>query len=184
MLIGYARVSTEDQSLNLQLDALRSAGCTQVFEDHGVSGTRTTRPGLDAALAALAGGDTLVVWRLDRLGRSLQHLIQVITSLGAQGIGLRSLTEAIDTESAGGRLVFHVFGAMAEFERALVGERTKAGLKAAKGRGVRLGRRPGLSPAQLAHARVLLANGESASVVARSFGVGRSTLYRSLAPQA
>ncbi|MBI1208244.1 MAG: helix-turn-helix domain-containing protein [Azospirillum sp.] len=180
MLIGYARVSTDDQNLGLQRDALNAAGCERLFEDQGVSGTIRARPGLDAALASLTDGDTLVVWKLDRLGRSLPHLIETLAALGTRGIGFRSLSESIDTGSASGRLLFHLMGALAEFERALIAERTSAGLKAARQRGVRLGRRKSLSAAQVAHARLLLDGGERASAVARSLNVSRSTLYRAL----
>lgn len=180
-LIGYARVSTDDQTTALQLDALRLAGATEVFQDAGVSGATRSRSGLLAALAALQAGDTLVVWRLDRLGRSLAHLIELVNTLKAKGCGFRSLTEAIDTSSAGGELVFHLFGAMAQFERALIVERTCAGLQAAKRRGVKLGRRKALTAQQIEHARQLIDGGDSPSRVAASFGVDRSTLYRALA---
>lgn len=181
MLIGYARVSTDDQNLDLQRDALKAAGCERVFEDQGVSGTLRERPGLDAALAAFAPGDMLVVWKLDRLGRSLPHLVETLAALGKQGVGFRSLSEAIDTGSAGGRLVFHLMAALAEFERALIVERTTAGIKAAKARGVKMGRRRALTPAQVAHIRVLLDSGERAGAVAKSLKVSRATLYRALA---
>lgn len=179
MKIGYARVSTDDQNLDLQERALREAGVEQVFTDQ-VSGATQSRPGLDAALVALQKGDTLVVWRLDRLGRSLPHLISVVAGLGERGIGFQSLNDGLDTTSAQGRFVFHMMGALAEFERALISERTKAGVQAAKARGVRLGRRPTLSAAQIQHARSLMASGESPSAIALTFKVGRSTLYRSL----
>ena len=180
-LIGYARVSTDEQKPALQLDALRQAGAVQVFKDRGVSGAQQARPGLQKALRALQAGDVLVVWRLDRLGRSLGHLIELVGDLKARGCGFRSLTEAIDTSTAGGELVFHVFGAMAQFERALVIERTRAGLAAARRRGVKLGRRRSLTPRQVEHARQLLAAGERVTDVARSLSVDRSTLYRALA---
>jgi DNA invertase Pin-like site-specific DNA recombinase len=139
-LVGYARVSTIDQNPQLQLDALDRAGCTRVFVDHA-SGSRTDRPQLTAALDYLRRDDTLCVWRLDRLGRSLPHLIQVATTLTDRGVALRSLTEQIDTASASGRLILHIFGALAEFERALISERTLAGLAAARARGT-IGGRP------------------------------------------
>jgi DNA invertase Pin-like site-specific DNA recombinase len=180
MKIGYARVSTDEQNLGLQRDALTAAGCEVLFEDQGISGTAKSRPGLDQALAALKAGDVLVVWKLDRLGRSLGHLIQVITELGGQGVGFRSLSESIDTETAGGRLVFHMMGALAEFERSLIAERTRAGMKAAKARGYPIGRRKALTPAQLDHAALLIEQGESVAQVARSLRVGRSTLYEAL----
>src|ERR671929_2209816 len=125
MLIGYARVSTLDQNLDLQIDALRSAGCEDIFTDH-ISGTKARRPGLEQALSHLRPGDTLVVWRLDRLGRSLRHLIDTVTDLQEKGIGFKSLTESIDTTTSGGKLVFHIFGALAEFEREIIRERTHA----------------------------------------------------------
>lgn len=178
-LIGYARVSTEGQDTALQLDALRAVGCANVFEDQA-SGAARKRPGLDAALASLGAGDVLVVWKLDRLGRSLAHLIEIVASLAARGVGFRSLSDAIDTTTAGGRLVFHIMGSLAEFERSLISERTRAGLAAARSRGRMIGRRKALTPAKLAHARLLIAGGETASEVARSMQVGRSTLYRSI----
>lgn len=179
MKIGYARVSTTDQNTDLQLQALKAAGCEQIFEDQ-VSGSSTKRPGLDQALKLVSKDDVLVVWRLDRLGRSLPHLIEVIGSLGDRGAGFRSLTESIDTTTAGGRLVFHMMGALAEFERSLIQERTRAGLEAAKKRGARLGRPPALSPEKLKHARHLIDGGERPDAVAKTLGVGRSTLYRKL----
>lgn len=179
MNIGYARVSTDDQNLDLQRTALTQAGCSPVFEDQ-VSGMAMRRPGLDKALNKLGEGDTLVVWRLDRLGRSLPHLIETIHLVGEKGAGFRSLTESIDTTTAGGRLYFHMMGALAEFERTLIIERTRAGMKAAKARGVEVGRKRVLTPAQINHARQLVDQGESPSAVARSMKVGRSTLYRAL----
>jgi DNA invertase Pin-like site-specific DNA recombinase len=134
MLVGYARVSTGDQTLDLQKDALAVAECGQVFTDV-TSGAKSSRPGLDAALTYVRQGDTIVIWRLDRLGRSLQHLIDTVSRLEARGIGFRSLTEAIDTTTPGGKLIFHIFASLAEFERALIQERTNAGLAAACVRG-------------------------------------------------
>jgi DNA invertase Pin-like site-specific DNA recombinase len=180
MRIGYARVSTLDQTLALQRDALKGAGCDKVFTDQGVSGTATTRPGLNRALKALRAGDTLVVWKLDRLGRSLSHLVQVIAGLGERGVNFCSLSDPIDTESAGGRLVLHMMGALAEFERSLIVERTRAGLLAAKRRGQKLGRKPILTLAQVKHARHLIEGGESPRTVAASFRVGRTTLWRAM----
>lgn len=177
-LIGYARVSTDDQTPALQLDALKAAGCGRVFQDVGASGAARTRSGLVAALAALQRGDVLVVWRLDRLGRSLGDLINLVSGLQAKGCGFKSLAEAIDTTTPGGVLVFHVMGALAEFERSLIVERTRAGLAAAKQRGAKLGRRPSLTAAQVAHARKLIEAGESPAPVAKSLNVSRSTLYR------
>src|SRR3954454_7070839 len=140
MLIGYARVSTQDQNLDMQCDALEKAGCEQIYTDR-VSGTKDNRPGLAVAPSHLRQGDTLVVWRLDRLGRSLRHLIDTVTTLQEQGIGFKSLQECIDTTTSGGKLVFHIFGALAEFEREIIRERTTAGLQAARARG-RNGGRP------------------------------------------
>ncbi|MFI5022399.1 MAG: recombinase family protein [Alphaproteobacteria bacterium] len=180
MRIGYARVSTVDQTLALQRDALKEAGCEKVFADHGVSGTATTRPGLDRALKALKPGDTLVVWKLDRLGRSLSHLVQIIAELGGRGINFRSLSDPLDTESAGGRLVLHIMGALSEFERSLIVERTRASLIAAKRRGQKLGRKAILTPAQVKHARRLIDGGESPRTVATTLRVGRTTLWRAL----
>lgn len=139
MLIGYARVSTHEQDCALQTDALEAAGCERVFLETA-SGAKRARPQLQAALAAMAEGDTLVVWRLDRLARSLRHLLETIDSLESQGMKFRSLTEAIDTATSGGKLIFSVMGAIAEFERALISERTKAGLEAARLRGRKGGR--------------------------------------------
>ena len=138
--IGYARISTDMQRLDLQLDALTQAGCDRVFKDHGISGNSTERPGLKQAMDMLQEGDTLIVWRLDRLGRSLVHLVELVSSLGRQGIEFRSLTESIDTSSSGGKLLFHMIAALAEFERSLISERTKAGMAAAKLRGKHVGR--------------------------------------------
>src|SRR5439155_19663251 len=140
MLVGYARISTSDQTLNLQRDALEKIGCSKIFTDT-ISGATTERHGLDAALAYVREGDTLVVWRLDRLGRSLKHLIETITTLNNRKIGFKSIQENIDTTTSGGKLIFHIFGALAEFERDIIRERTKAGLQAARARG-RLGGRP------------------------------------------
>lgn len=142
--IGYARVSTDDQNLDLQCAALKAAGCNPVFEDQ-VFGMAFRRPGLDQALARLGAGDSLVVWRLDRLGRSLPQLIDTIRLIGETGAEFRSLTESIDTTTAGGRLYFHMIGALAEFERSLIIERTRAGMKAAKARGIEVGRKRALT---------------------------------------
>ncbi len=141
MHIGYARVSTQDQNTDLQLDALKQAGCEQVFHEKK-TGSTLQRTELDACLRALRKGDTLIVWRLDRLGRSLKDLVEIVNGLEEREIGFKSLTESIDTTSAGGRLVFHLFGALAEFERNLISDRTKAGLAAARARGRKGGRKP------------------------------------------
>lgn len=181
MKIGYARVSSDDQNLNLQRDALAGAGCEKVFEDQGVSGSIERRAGLDQALGAMQPGDVLVTWRLDRLGRSLPHLIDLVAGLNARGCEFQSLTESIDTTSAGGKLVFHIMGALAEFERSLIIERTKAGVAAARKRGQVLGRRRKLNEAQIAHAREAIEAGrESVASMARLLGVERSTLWRAL----
>jgi DNA invertase Pin-like site-specific DNA recombinase len=139
--ISYARVSTQDQELSLQLDALQEAGCKRIFEDRA-SGARADRPGLAKALSYMRDGDTLVIWKLDRLGRSLSHLIDTVNDLEQQGVGLRSLTEGFDTTTSGGRLILHVFGALGQFERDLIRERTRAGLTAAAARGRKGGRKP------------------------------------------
>ncbi len=180
--IGYARVSTFEQILDLQRDALTAAQCDRIFTDT-MSGSRSDRPGLEQALDYLRAGDVLVVWRLDRLGRSLKYLIEVITRLNERGIGFKSLTEQIDTTTSGGKLIFHVFGALAEFERDIIRERTQAGLAAARARG-RMGGRPKKleTPTKVAMARALYAD-ESHSIadICKSLGVSRATLYRYLA---
>jgi DNA invertase Pin-like site-specific DNA recombinase len=180
MKIGYTRVSTDDQNPGMQIAALKRAGCKRIFTDTA-SGASRKRSELDRCLVVLKAGDVLTVWRLDRLGRSLPHLVGVLESLKGQGMGFRSLTEAIDTESATGRLLGHIVGALAEFERGLIIERTQVGIKAAKRRGVKLGRKPQLSPPQVQHARVLIEKGDSPAQVARLLGVARSTLYAALA---
>ena len=179
-LIGYARVSTLEQNAALQHDALNAAGCWRVFTDR-VSGVTEGRPELTRALEQLRDGDTLVVWRLDRLGRSLRHLIDVVTGLAADGVGFRSVTEAIDTTTPGGRLIFHVFGALAQFERELVRERTLAGLKAARARGRMGGRKPLMTPDKTTTARRMYEQQElTVEQIARAVGVSRSTIYRTL----
>ena len=177
MLVGYARVSTQDQNPELQLDALKGAGCERVFEEKA-SGAKRDRPDLAAALSFMRSGDTLVVWKLDRLARSLKQLMETVEDLSARGIGFRSLTEAIDTTTSGGRLVFHIFGALAEFERGIIRERTTAGLDAARARG-RVGGRPkALTSDDLAVARTLLKDGTlTIAQVAERLGVAQSTLY-------
>ena len=181
MKIGYARVSTDEQNLDLQRAALESAGCGRIFEDHGISGSATTRPGLSEALAAMKQGDSLVVWKLDRLGRSLGHLVGLLDDLGKRGVGFVSLTESIDTTTAGGRLVFHMMAALSEFERSLIMERTRAGMSAAKRRGTRLGRPLKMTPERLQRARALLESGaHSKRSVAALLGVHESTVRRAL----
>ncbi len=180
MLIGYARVSTQDQTLDLQTDALKRAGCERIFSDV-TSGAKAERPGLQAAIDHLRAGDTLVVWRLDRLGRTLKHLIATVTDLSDHGIGFKSLQENMDTTTSGGKLIFHIFGALAEFEREVIRERTNAGLQAARARG-RLGGRPtiqSLDPKKVALVRKLF-DDKSMSVqeICATLHIGRSTLYR------
>ena len=182
MLVGYARVSTQDQKPELQLDALHKAGCERIFSDKA-SGAQRDRPELTAALSYMrdGAGDVLVVWRLDRLARSLKQLIETVEDLGTRGIGFRSLTEAIDTTSAGGRLTFHIFGAMAEFERSIIRERTRAGLDAARARGRKGGRPPALSKKDVAAARAMLSDPAiTMDDVAARLKVASSTLYRHL----
>jgi DNA invertase Pin-like site-specific DNA recombinase len=180
MRIGYARVSTQDQNLSLQLDALKKAGCERVYEDR-ISGATTERPGWEKAKTALREGDVLVVWRLDRLGRSIRHLIDTVGELEERGVGFQSVTESIDTTTNGGKLVFHIFSALAEFERELIRERTAAGLSAARARGRKGGRPKKLTAKKLEQAKKLLADGSmSVQEVAEALGVGRATLYRAL----
>ena len=179
-LIGYARVSTDDQNLALQLDALKQAGCRRVFRDVG-SGSLSHRPELDACFQFLTAGDTLVVWRLDRLGRGLKHLIDAIEDLHDHEIGFRSLTEQIDTTTSAGRLQFHIFGALAEFEKEIIRERTRAGLAAARARG-RLSGRPSLVSAEkIAAARTMRAQKHTMAEISTALGISRATLYRHLA---
>jgi DNA invertase Pin-like site-specific DNA recombinase len=154
MLIGYARVSTTDQTLDLQKDALEKAGCSRIFKDTA-SGAKAERIGLHEAMSHLREGDTLVVWRLDRLGRSLKHLIETIIGLNNRKIGFRSITESIDTTTSGGKLVFHIFGALAEFERDIIKDRTQAGLNAARARGRKGGRPKALTSRKAQMARAI-----------------------------
>jgi DNA invertase Pin-like site-specific DNA recombinase len=178
MLIGYARVSTLDQTLALQQDALRAAGCEQLYTDT-VSGSVTERPGLTQALSHLRAGDTLVVWRLDRLGRSLPHLIETVGQLQERGVGFRPLEEQIDTTTSGGKLVFHVFGALAEFERDLIRERTHAGLQAARARGRLFGRPKLLSPQQIKQLQSLAKDEQNTvTEICQTLGISRATYYR------
>ena len=179
MKIGYARVSTIDQNPNAQADALADAGCDKIVTETA-SGASEKRPELARLMRSLAPGDVLTVWRLDRLGRSLPHLIATVRDLEEKGAHLVSLSEGIDTTTAQGRLRFHIMGALAEFERSLIVERTQAGLQAARKRGVQLGRPKSLSGAQIKHARKLIDSGERPATVARSLGVDRSTLYRAI----
>jgi len=176
-LIGYARVSTTDQTTDLQEDALVAAGCERIFGDE-ISGSVTARPGLDQALDYVRAGDTLVVWKLDRLGRSLQHLIETVTALHARSVGFRSVTENIDTSTNGGKLVFHIFGALAEFERGLIRERVNSGLAAARKRG-RVGGRPTVVTDSKATAiKGLVAQGLTSHEICQSLGISRATFFR------
>lgn len=178
MLVGYARVSTQDQNPALQHDALTAAGCERIFTEKA-SGAQRDRPELAAAVSYVRAGDSLVVWKLDRLARSLPQLIETVAQLEAAGIGFRSLTETIDTTTAGGKLIFHVFGALAEFERSVIRERTRAGLKAARDRGRTGGRPPALSPADLAAAKAMLSDPAiTVAEVAKRMHVSPATLYR------
>jgi DNA invertase Pin-like site-specific DNA recombinase len=179
--IGYARVSTEDQTLALQQDALQAAGCVRVFSETGSGKSTKNRDELHAALKYLNEGDTLAVWRLDRLGRNVVDLIELVTELQERGIEFRSLTESIDTSTSGGRLVFHIFAALAQMERELISERTKAGLTAARKQGRKGGRRPVLTEEQVAGAVDLRDAGASTASIARTLGCSRDTITRAMA---
>jgi DNA invertase Pin-like site-specific DNA recombinase len=181
--IGYARVSTADQDLALQLDAFAKAGCERVFEDRA-SGAKAERPGLAAALDFARKGDLLTVWKLDRLGRSLPNLIETVNALEARGVSFRSLTEAIDTTTPGGRLIFHIFGALGQFERDLIRERTRAGLDAAAARGRQGGRKPVMTGEKLRRAQALRAQGLTVREVAARIKVSKTALYTALAQTA
>jgi len=176
-LVGYARVSTDEQTTRLQLDALKDAGCHRIFQDK-LGGALSSRPQLDRALGELRAGDTLVVWKLDRLGRSLRNLLEIAEVLRERDIALRSLTEHLDTATAAGRMLYSVLGAVAQFERDVLRERTVAGIRAAQARGEHVGRPRALTASQVREARKMLERGENASQVARVMRVGRSTLYR------
>ena len=180
MIIGYARVSTTDQDTALQVDALEAAGCERIYKE-AKSGAMKERPELSRCLDIIRSGDTLVVWRLDRLGRSLKDLVEIISKLEAMEIGFRSLTEAIDTTTAGGKLIFHIFGALAEFERSLIQERTKAGLNAARARGRKGGRPKAMSDKDIKKAHAMLLDPKMTKTeVARHFKVTRVTLNKAL----
>jgi DNA invertase Pin-like site-specific DNA recombinase len=179
MLIGYARVSTHDQTLALQQDALAKAGCIKIFTDTA-SGAKAERKGLDEALNYVRNGDTLVVWRLDRLGRPLPHLISNMTDLEERGIGFKSLTENIDTTTSGGKLIFHIFGALAEFERNLIRERTQAGLTAARERGRTGGRPKALTGRKLSIAQDLYERRHPIPEILQTLKISRATLYRAI----
>ncbi len=181
MIIGYARVSTQDQNPELQLNALRGAGCEELFQEKA-TGKFRERPELTACLRSMRKGDTLVVWKLDRLARSLKDLVEIVHDLNQRGVGFRSLTEAIDTHSSGGRLVFHLFGALAEFEHSLIRERTMAGLVAARARGRKGGRKPVMSKADTRKAAAMLSDSNiTKTEVAKHFSVSRVTLNAALA---
>ena len=177
MLVGYARVSTQDQNLDLQVKALTKAGCKKVFNDK-TSGARAERPGLTAALAMMRDGDTLVVWKLDRLGRSVKHLVDLVGELRKQGIQFKSLTDSIDTNTASGRFFFHVMASLAEMERELIVERTCAGLEAARRLGRKGGRKRKMTDSKIESAKKLLASGVTPRDVAKNLGVSIPTLYR------
>ncbi len=177
MLIGYARVSTQDQNLELQTDALIKAGCKKVFDDK-MSGSRAQRPGLERALETLREGDTLVVWKLDRLGRSVKNLVDLVSDLHKQGVQFMSLTDAIDTGTPSGRFFFHVMASLAQMERELTVERTRAGLEIARQSGRRGGRKRQMTDSKIESAKQLLANGVSPREVATNLGVSVPTLYR------
>lgn len=178
-LVGYVRISTQDQNPDLQRDALAAAGCVRVFEDEA-SGARVDRPGLAQAIDYVRDGDVLIVWKLDRLGRSLPHLIETVAGLEAKGAGFRSLTEVIDTTTPGGRLVFHLFGALGEFERDLIRERTRAGLVAAAARGRKGGRKPVATPERLGRALAMIARGLTVREAAARLKIGKTALYAAL----
>jgi DNA invertase Pin-like site-specific DNA recombinase len=177
--VGYARISTADQSLAPQIDALTAAGCKEIFKDC-VSGAKTDRPGLNEALDHLRSGDTLVVWKLDRLGRSMSHLIDTVRDLDQRGIGFRSLTEGIDTTTSGGIFVFHLFGALAQFERDLIRERTRAGLSAAAARGRKGGRKAVVTAEKLKRAKLLIEKGLTVREAAARIKVGKTALYAAI----
>ena len=181
MLVGYARVSTQDQNLELQRDALTKAGCDRIFTEV-IGGSRSERTGLQEALNILRTGDTLVVWRLDRLGRSLKHLIDIVNQLREMDVGFRSLQESIDTTTSGGKLIFHMFGALAEFERDVIRERTQAGLRAARARGRQGGRPRALDDTKRAMVRAMYEERKLLpDDICKAMGISRATLYRRVA---
>jgi DNA invertase Pin-like site-specific DNA recombinase len=183
MLVGYERVSSEGQELALQTDALKAAGCGNIFSDVA-SGATTQRPGLIEALSYVRKGDTLVVWRLDRLGRSLKHLIEAVSNLEEKGVGFRSLQEAIDTTTSGGRLIFQIFGALAEFERNLILERTQAGLTAARARGRKGGRPKIFTDQKIMMAKELIVNkNNSVSEICKTLSMSKASFYRLIKQQ-
>ena len=177
MLIGYARISTDDQSLDLQIDALQNAGCEQIFSDK-LSGKKTQRSGLAETLSHLRKGDVLVIWKLDRLGRSVKGLIELVENLADRGVQFRSLTDDIDTTTPAGRFFFHMMASLAQMERELIAERTKAGLEAARQRGRIVGRKRTMTPSKIESAKQLLNSGMPPREVAQNLGVSVPTLYR------
>lgn len=180
MFIGYARVSTHDQNLELQLDALEKAGCEQTFQEK-ITGKNKDRPELNICLKTLRARDVLVVWKLDRLARSLKDLVEIVSELESKGVGFKSLTESIDTTSPGGKLIFHIFGALSEFEHSLIRERTIEGLKAARARGRKGGRKPAMSRSDVQKAAAMLKDPLiTKTEVAEHFGISRLTLNKSL----
>jgi len=183
MFVGYARVSTIDQNLNLQTDALQAAGCERVFTDT-VSGARVERPGLTAALNECRPGDTLVVWKLDRLGRSLPHLVETVHELSTRGVGFKSLQEQLDTTTSSGKLIFHLFASLAEFERDLIRERTNAGLTAARARGRNGGRPKGVDQKKQQAALALKQDTQrSVREICEIVGISRNTYYKYTRPE-
>lgn len=182
MIVGYTRVSTDEQRLDLQITALERAGCDRIFADQGVSGYQFSRGGLKSAMKSLKPGGTLVVWRLDRLGRSLSGLVRLMEQLGARGVHFRSVTENIDTGSSGGRLMFHMMAALAEFERSLISERTRAGMAAARARGCIVGRPRALDDQQIRAARCAVrCHGRGVREISEELGISTRTLQRHLA---
>jgi len=180
MKVGYARVSTNDQHLSMQTDALKSSGCEKIYHDIA-SGAKTARPGLEQALSFARAGDTIIVWKLDRLGRSIQHLIESINALEKRNIGFKSLQENIDTTTSGGKLIFHIFSALAEFERDLIRDRTKAGLQAARLRGRKGGRKPLLNKQQVERMMALYQQQENTvTEICKIFSISRPSFYNYL----
>ena len=179
MLVGYAQVSSTGQNLDTQIEILKNAGCEKIFLDKR-SGTTSSRPQLDQCLDYIREGDTLIVWKLDRLGRSLQHLLSLAEEFKERGIEFKSLTEGLETVTPAGKMIFQVMGAMAEFERNLINERIQAGIKTAKENGVKFGRKKVLNPDQIAMAQQLVASGMSLKKISENLGINRTTLWRNL----
>lgn len=178
MKIGYARVSTDGQKLDLQLDALNHAGCEKIYRDEGMSGASTARPGLDSCLSALQKGDILVVYKLDRLGRSLEHVMHLIKQFEEKGIEFKSISEGFDTTTPAGKLLFHIIGSLAQFERELIRERVNAGLDAAKARGVKLGRKFSIKHEDINQAIAMHASGSSFKEISAKLGISRASAHR------